>query len=277
MNLKNLASVISIIYKKNPKVEAVLLAGSVSRNWEDEFSDIELLIFWKEEPTDEDRKIPIQILNGRIIDFHDFEDEEWAETYITNNVKLEISSFLTKTIERAIEEVTLNFETSFDLQCLIASVHFGVPLYGELMIATLKEKVSEYPKSLSEAMILEHIDFGNRWNNREALLSRKDWLMFYKVVDSVQTNIMALLFGLNRQYVIHPGFKWQKNSLETMENIPENALERLELIFTGDPEAGLKELELIIQDIYLLIQAEYPNLDLSPYINKSEFLRPKRV
>lgn len=277
MNLKSLASEITFIYKENPKIEAVLLAGSVSRNWDDEFSDIELFIFWKEEPTDEDRKKPIHLLNGRMIDFHDFEDEEWAETYITNNVKLEISSFLTTTIEKVIDEVTLNFETSFDLQCLIASVHYGIPLYGEHLIDTLKEKVSVYPKPLSEAMILEHIDFGNRWNNREALLIRKDWLMFYKVIDSVQTNIMALLFGLNKQYVIHPAFKWQKNSLQTMKKIPDNTLERLELIFTGKPEVGLKELELVIQEIYLLIKAEYPNLEISQYINKSEFLRPKRI
>ncbi|MFB7140453.1 DUF4037 domain-containing protein [Gottfriedia sp. NPDC056225] len=277
MNLKTLATDISIIYKKNPKVEAVLLAGSVSRNWEDAFSDIELLIFWKEEPTDEDRKTPIQILNGNIIDFHAFEEDEWAETYITKNVKLEISSFLTKTIERVIDEVILNFETSFDLQCLIASIYYGVPLYEEDLISKLKERVSEYPKELSEAMILEHIDFGNRWNNRETLLSRKDWLMFYKVVVSVQTSIMALLFGLNRQYVIHPGFKWQKNTLDTMKKKPENILERLELIFTRKPEDGLKELELIIQEIYQLIQDEYPNIDLSTYINKSAFLRPKRI
>ncbi|MEI4770922.1 hypothetical protein WAX74_14965 [Psychrobacillus sp. FJAT-51614] len=70
MNLKFLASSISNVYIQNPKVDAVLLGGSVSRNWSDEFSDIELFVFWKECPTEEDRKVSINSVNGRIIDFH---------------------------------------------------------------------------------------------------------------------------------------------------------------------------------------------------------------
>ncbi|WP_430240625.1 hypothetical protein [Priestia filamentosa] len=39
MNLALLATEMSNIYKRNPKIEGVLLGGSVSRNWHDEFSD----------------------------------------------------------------------------------------------------------------------------------------------------------------------------------------------------------------------------------------------
>jgi tRNA nucleotidyltransferase (CCA-adding enzyme) len=56
VDLKILASEIANIYQQNPKVEAVLLGGSVSRNWHDEYSDIELFVFWKGDPTDEERK-----------------------------------------------------------------------------------------------------------------------------------------------------------------------------------------------------------------------------
>ncbi|WP_152604252.1 hypothetical protein [Heyndrickxia ginsengihumi] len=52
-------------------------------------------------------------------------------------------------------------------------------------------------------MIKEYMDLGSRWNNREALFARGDWLMLYKVIVSVQSNIMGMLFGLNRLYVHH--------------------------------------------------------------------------
>jgi tRNA nucleotidyltransferase (CCA-adding enzyme) len=83
VNLSTLASEIANIYQQNPKIEAVLLGGSVSRNWHDEHSDIELFVFWKRAPNEEDRKAPILELNGDIIDFHPYEDEEWSEAYIT--------------------------------------------------------------------------------------------------------------------------------------------------------------------------------------------------
>lgn len=53
----------------------MLLGVSVSRNWYDQYSDIELFVFWKEPPTDEDRKTPIVRVEGDIIDFHPCEEE----------------------------------------------------------------------------------------------------------------------------------------------------------------------------------------------------------
>ncbi|WP_280771613.1 DUF4037 domain-containing protein [Salipaludibacillus daqingensis] len=274
MDLNILASDIAKIYERNPKVEAVLLGGSVSRNWNDNYSDIEIFVFWKESPTDIDRVTPIVKLKGDIIDFHPYEDEEWSETYITQGVKLEISNFLTVTMNKVIDDVTLSFDTNLDKQCIAATVHHGVSLSGDLVIKRMKEKVNKYPNELSVAMIKQNIQLGNRWNNREALLNRKDWLMLYKGMVDVQTNIMGMLFGLNRQYVHHPAFKWQKQTLESMMIAPENIGKRLESIFLDDPAISIKELEIMIQDVYELIQMEHPQIDLSVVIGKSLFLRP---
>lgn len=275
MNLKNLGSDISEIYALNPKVEAVLLGGSVSRNWQDEHSDIELLIFWKEAPTDEDRNESIERLTGDIIDFHPFEEGEWSETYIAQGVKLEISNFLTETIHEIIKDVISFFDTNLDKQCIVATIHNGVPLYGELLVKRMQEIVNVYPNELREAMVVENIYLGNRWNNRAALLDRQDWLMLYKVMVTVQTNLMGILFSLNQQYVPHPAFKWQRNSLELMVITPENAIARFESVFLKEPSLSVKELESIIREVYELINYQLPQIDLTTVIDQSVFLRPK--
>lgn len=275
MNLKVLASDIASIYEQNSKVEVVLLGGSVSRNWQDEYSDIELFVFWKGAPSDEERKAPIIKLNGNIIDFHPYEDEEWSETYITQGVKLEISNFLTDTINKVISDVIISYDTDLDKQCIVATVYNGVTLSGDLVINNMKKKVSKYPYELSVAMVKENIFLGNRWNNREALLERKDWLMLYKVMVAVQTNLMGVLFGLNCQFVHHPAFKWQKYTLSSMEVTPDNISNRLESIFLDDPKVSIRELEVIIEEMYELIQRELPEIDLSLVLDKSLFLRPK--
>ncbi|SDK36343.1 DUF4037 domain-containing protein [Sediminibacillus albus] len=275
MDLKILASEIANIYEQNPKVEAVLLGGSVSRNWHDEHSDIELFVFWKGDPTDEERKDPIVKLNGKIIDFHPYEEEGWSEAYITQGVKLEISNFLTDIINKYINDVTISFDTDLDKQCIVATVYNGAALNGDLVINAMKEKVSKYPYELSVAMVMENICLGNRWTNRQALLERQDWLMLYKVMVAVQTNLMGMLFGLNRQFVHHPAFKWQKHTLRSMEITPKNISNRLESIFLDDPKVSIRELEIIIEEMYELIQRELPQIDLSSVLGKSLFLRPK--
>lgn len=275
LDLKKLAMDVSEVYAQNSKVEAILLGGSVSRNWQDEYSDIELLIFWKEEPADEDRKESIKKSAGKIIDFHPFEQEEWSETYVSQGVKFEISNFLTDTIQQIIKDVIFFFDTDLEKQCIVAAIDKGIPFHGELVITKMKERVSEYPDELRKAMIVENMDLGNRWNNRAALLYRQDWLMLYKVMVTVQTKLMTILFSLNRQYVPHPAFKWQRNSLELMEITPENAITRLESVFLNTPESSVKELQAIIQEVYRLIDRELPQIGISTTIDKSLLLRPK--
>lgn len=275
MRLKELARTIAKVYKQNPKVEAVLLGGSVSRNWEDNYSDIELLIFWKESPSDEDRMASINKLEGNIIDFFPFEEEEWSETYTVKGVKLEISNFLTTTIQTVIEDVVMKYETDLDKQCLVAAVNDGQAMCGSELIDQLKKKVEVYPTELSEAMILENIELGSRWNNREALLNREDYLMLYKVIVSVQTNLMGILFGLNKKYVHHPAFKWQKQSFDLMELLPNDAYNRFRSILLNDPKLSVSELEVIILEIYRLVEQNLPSLNLSHFIERSQFLRPK--
>lgn len=169
----------------------------------------------------------------------------------------------------------ISYDTDLDKQCIVAAVYNGIPLSGDIVINRMKEKVRHYPNELSVAMIKENIFLGNRWNNREALLKRKDWLMLYKVMIDVQTKIMGMLFGLNRQYVHHPAFKWQRHTLRSMEIAPKNITNRLENIFLGHPKDSIRELEEIIKELYEIIQREHPEIDLSLVIEKSLFLRPK--
>ncbi|QTM98218.1 DUF4037 domain-containing protein [Sediminibacillus dalangtanensis] len=276
MDLLRLATDLSEIYMQNDKVEGVLLGGSVARNWQDDYSDIELFVFWKESPNDEDRKSPIKDVNGRIIVYYPYEEEEWSETYITQGIKLEISNFLTNTIHRILDEVILYYDTDLDKQCLAATVYDGVSLAGEDIIDQLKKKAEVYPEELGEAMIRENLDLGSRWSNREALLAREDWLMLYKVITSVQSNIMGMLFGLNRLYVHHPAFKWQKRTLERMKIAPKNISRILPSVFIAPPEESIRELEGVLQEIYGLIQRTHPEIDLTSVMERIRFLRPQR-
>ncbi|WP_176466579.1 DUF4037 domain-containing protein [Terribacillus saccharophilus] len=274
MNLSKKAKAILNIYKSNPNIDTVFIGGSVSRDWQDAYSDIEIFVFWRKAPTVEERKNPIVLLGGEIIDFFPYEDEEWSETYISKGVKLEISNFLTETINKVIEDVVLSFDTNPVKQCLLAAIYDGVSLSDDSVMEILKKKVRSYPTELRIAMVKENLYMGTKWNNREALLHRKDWLMLYQTIAEVQTNLMRILFGLNRQFIHHPSFKWQRHSLESMDIIPKDISDRFDSIFMQKPEIAVKQLDVVIKDVYELIQQELPQIDVTKVKEKSLFLRP---
>ncbi|MET3729545.1 hypothetical protein ABID52_003126 [Fictibacillus halophilus] len=277
MKLKDMASKMAAIYKENKKVQAVLLAGSVSRGWEDEHSDIELNIFWSEPPTDEDRMIPIDRIGGSIIELHPFEEEEWAESYLTpQNVKFEISSFLTSTAKKWIKEVVEKFEVDYGKQCMASSVFYGASLYGDRVINELKKEVKVYPDQLAQNMIEENLALWSRWNNRYALLDRNEWIMLYDLMVGVQKKLLGTLFGLNKLYIHHPSFKWMHKYSEIFTIKPENLDERLSRILIQNVHETLKELELLIQEVFNLVEKHYPDLPfLAAYKEKMSFVRPE--
>ncbi|MED1409842.1 MULTISPECIES: DUF4037 domain-containing protein [Bacillus] len=263
MGLKEKAIEISGIYRQNPKVEAIILAGSVARKLEDEHSDIELHILWSSPPEDEDRQGPINNIGGTILSYHPYEEEEWSETYLTKEgIKLEISNFLTMTVEKVISEVVEQYDINYEKQCIVSSVHDGVSLYGEVKVHALKDRVEAYPEELAKKMISENLWLSNRWHNREALLKRKDWLMLYDVICEVQRNIFGVLFGLNRMYVHHPAFKWMPYNVERMTIKPENLYERMADTLIGNPEYSVQELELLIGEVVQLVHTYAPEVTI---------------
>ncbi|TMW71447.1 DUF4037 domain-containing protein [Alteribacter natronophilus] len=274
MNLKQKAAEAAAYYEANPKVEAVILAGSVARGWDDRFSDIELNVLWREEPSDGDRLLAVKELGGELLSFYPYEDEEWSEAYTAGGVKFEISSFLTVTVEKVVRDVVMEADPCPEKQCLVASVNDGIPLAGNDLFLCLHGMAADYPDELQNAVLRQCIEPGSRWHNREALTARGDWLMLYSVVTDVQQKIMQMLFALNRMYVHHPAMKWQRKSLEKMTVKPVRAAERMDKVLTAAPEAGVKELESLLDDVGALVVKAWPKY--ADEVAKWTFTRPEQ-
>ncbi|MCC2250460.1 DUF4037 domain-containing protein [Virgibacillus sp. AGTR] len=264
MDLFKKAIDMSKIYRENEKVEAIILAGSVSKNLQDEYSDIELHILWSNSPTDEDRQYPIEEVKGTILSYHPYEEEEWSEAYMNQDgIKFEISSFLSTTVDRFIFDVIDRCETDFNKQCILASIDDGISLFGEEIVNGLKNRIAKYPLGLTKQMITENLWLSNRWSNRNALLKRQDWLMLYDVLCGVQKKLFGVLFGLNHMYVNHPAYKWMRFNIERMQIKPENLYDRMTSIMIGDPQNAVQELELLIEEVIVLVEKHNPKLNIS--------------
>ncbi|WP_257347555.1 DUF4037 domain-containing protein [Pseudalkalibacillus decolorationis] len=275
MNLFEKAQQMSAIYRENPKLSVLFVGGSVSRGWQDEYSDIELFLLWDRAPKDEDRLTPIEKVNGTILDFHPYEDNEWSESFVIDQTKFEISNFLTATAEDYIKDVCKNGDSSLDKQCLLGAIIDGIPHKGESRLNEMKTALETYPEHLKSNMILEHLDFGGPWQNRSALLHRGDYLMLHRTMTGVSMNLMAILSALNKQYIHHPKFKWIKETSERFDIKPKYFSDRLLKVFGKlEPDEGVQTLETLIEDTFHLIENECPNITIHKLKSNAQSLRP---
>ncbi len=274
MNLLEQARKMAELYKSNPKLDVIFVGGSVSRGWDDHFSDIELFLLWDEPPEDEDRMDPIKAVDGTILDFHPYEEQEWSETYLVEGTKFEISSFLTSTIEAYIQSVKKG-DISLDKQCLIGALADGIPLKGERQFGNHATSLFPYPKNLKENLILRFFNFDGRWQNREALIHRRDSLFLHSLLVEVSQKLIITLSAVNDMYIHHPGLKWLRETCERMEARPDHLTERIHRLLTyTDPARSVEELEGLIAETGQLLQDRLPHLDLTDQFERAKAVRP---
>ncbi|MCF6139005.1 cytoplasmic protein [Pseudalkalibacillus berkeleyi] len=273
MTLREQARKMANDYKHNPKLEVVFLGGSVSKGWEDQFSDIELFLLWKEPPLDEDRLEPINRVGGKIINFHPYEDLEWSESYIVDGTKFEISSFLMETVDQFIEELKLG-DLSMTKQCLIAAIADGKPYKGEEMFNQKVKEIYPYPQRLKARLIERAFEFGGPWQNREALVHRDDSLFLQKTIIDVCSKNLIALHALNDTYIHHPGLKWLSETVDRMVLKPNCYVERItEIVTSPDKKNSVKKLEVLIQETGKLIEDHIPQIHLTEQLKRACMLR----
>lgn len=255
-----LAKRVAPLYTTNPKIAALIVAGSVARGWADEFSDVELDAFWLEPPTDAERHAAVKLANGELIEWWEFQDDEWEESYLVSSVKVEVSHFLVSTIHQHIADVIERYDTNVGKQLRLAALQTLIPLHGAELIQMWRAKIVSYPDELVRRIIAEQIEFGG-WNMVELLIERGDLLLAYDLTVKVQKQVLAVLLTLNRTYMAHPRGKWLEHVAAGMELKPPRLAERMRYALCTPSVEGVREMHEVIEETFALVDRYTPQVD----------------
>lgn len=261
-------------YAKNPKLGALVVAGSVGRGWADEWSDIELDLFWNEPPTDEDRKSVIEAVHGEIVYYFPLEGDEWSDAYYVDGLKFEISSFLAATIEQFIEDVVERFDDDLEKQLRMAALRNSIPLHGKALIERWRAKNAAYPDGLAEKIIRDNVDSGG-WDSVEFAFDRGDLLMAYDLMCKVQKQVLVVLLALNRTYMGHPRGKWLAHFADAMQYKPERLAERMLFALRDGSSDGVHDMDGVINETFALVEQQFPQIDLTEIKRTVNFRRQR--
>jgi hypothetical protein len=257
-----LAELIAPVYAANPKVAAIIAAGSVGRGTADAHSDIEVDIFWREMPTIEERMAPIAAAGWELL-YSEADANEWAEGFFIEGIKVDTSQFLVETIERWLADVVERADTEAEKQMIIAAIQDGRTLYGAELIDRWRERAAAYPDALARAMVAEHLAFRPR-ALLEMFAARDDLLILHRGLVEIEQRILDVLLGLNRMYMAHPYHKWLDWEVARMRVAPPNLGRRLRAILRAEPRAAAAEIHLLIEETFALVERHLPDFDTRP-------------
>ncbi len=278
-----IAERLAAIYARNPHIAAVVLGGSTARDHADQYSDIELGVFWNQPPTDKERRTVIELAGGDLIRLYPYEAQEevWADDFMMgratpdhpqSGVLIEVGHYMVDFMDRTFESVLQQSDPDELKQNLISGVGDAVPLHNQGLIHQWQRQAHLYPDALAVAVINRHalIDHFWRW---EMLLHRQQNLMLlYHTFSQVQMKVLHVLLGMNHVYFF--GFKWLDVVEHRLSIAPAGLSDRLRQVYQIEPAAGAQQLAALVEETYNLVEQHVPGVDVDRLRRIFRYRRP---
>jgi hypothetical protein len=254
-------------------LRAALLAGSGARGDADFFSDVDLLLYVDDLPSDDrlDRLCeavggtsPVWIAEPRLIQFS------------VGGVAVQVGYSTIAQIDEELETALVRLEEVIGSpnQKMLSGLLEGLPLHGEEVIAAWRERAAVYPEPLRVASIEHHWRFFPLWYYGEAMSRRDSELWRIDMLLEGAFNVLGVLAALNRVYYARFELKRLRQLVAKFELAPPQLADRLESLFRKSAEAAADELGRLVVETRDLVLRELPELELPLRRQPGERIQP---
>lgn len=272
-------------YSESAKVVATALGGSVARGWADEFSDVEVFVFWQQHPSDDERvsaversggsvdvrwsddlaedewRAAMRRTHGEVGQLWPYEDDEWSEHYYVDGLNVGVSGFLVSTVDAWIADLHRGVPND-DAEMIASTLRAGMPVTGGEVLRNWMADLEPYPEALARAVIEKWLAVDERWWAIDQLAARGDRPAFDAVLVAMQRRLVRLLMAANGLYLVDPKPKWTSTLIALCEHRPDDCMIRLEQVQTSSPTVAASLLQDLFEDTLQSIAGQFPTIDV---------------
>lgn len=249
-------------------VKAIAIGGSVGRGYADEYSDLEILIFWDKYPDENTRKLIVKKLNAEYFYPYNYEGRE--DNVIVNGFRIDLWHLTLEQEEQVIKSIIEDFEIDFGSSNAMDTIRTCIPLFGEEIIYSWKNRAKEYPKEIVIKNIKESLSAID-CTQAELYIIRQNSTLIYEHIANLQKNIFLIFLALNKQYF--PTFKWMYKSFEALKIKPKNIEQRFRDVFAYQPRKAYENTLDIMMETLDIINEVYPEIDTTVVLGKLKSAR----
>jgi len=245
-------------------VRAALLAGSAGRGNADRFSDIDLLFYVDEVPTNEAiAQVRNEVGGVEPLKRHDPTDYANGEEFQLGGVRTEVGFTTVERIEWQLDQLLFELDDiASPKQKFLAGLAEGLPLHGEPLIERWQSRLRDYPEAFRREMIRRHWNFFPLWYYGEAIALRDSELWRLDALLEGAFNLLGVLAGLNRLYFARFELKRTRDLVARMDLAPPLLADRLEVLFRLAPPEAAQSFGALVEETRQLVGRELPDLEL---------------
>jgi len=247
----DLARQISTFYD----AEAIVVVGSPAFNLADAYSDLDLVMFWQEIPSDETRiEISKQFGQIHVVDSFNHEAEfslqDAAEVIHIgeNKLKLDITHKTIAAQTQMIEDVVTGLDDNRKKLAQIRNISRGVVLKGNDLLAEWRNHYEPMPEALKQKLLKTNLHFWAYHPLQKLVIERDDPLFARQLMSDSCEKIIVALCAMNGVYPPDKT-KHLRYLLEGLEQ-PSETLDRIQKICNQPIMEAHTILNSLIEDIF---------------------------
>lgn len=268
----NIAHFIKDFYKEDDNVEAIMISGSTALNQADQFSDLELGIFWKEKPSLNKRNDFLNQLNAEALRQTEGKDPEWmaVDNVSINNFGIDIIHNTFKAFKETLLQIVQEHSLELHQHKRLHVMKTCIPIYGSEKLNHFK-KMIHYPKELQYKLLIKHSKF-NSLGRLSLEILREDIFRFHDNFQQYVEKIFMVLLALNSRFF--PGYKMLYRTLDELEVKPVELTQRLKKLYHLPFNERYQIINKLILELFDLILQTCEEDDI--YQNREKFLKINR-
>jgi hypothetical protein len=243
---------------------AALLTGSVSTGEADEYSDLDLILYFDGAIPDDEAIDAVRDAagGGEAMPIGPRLENAHAIQFPVDGVQVQLAHETLASVEADIAKVVDELEVDTPAQKALEGLHSGLALHGAETIERLRQR-AVYSDEVQRAMVQTFWRFYPLWYVADQLERRDALVWRYEVMAQSAYNVLGVLAGLNRVWFTTFQLKRMGKLVDSFELAPPELRERLEALFDPDAKTAVAELERLVGETRELARERFPDLDLS--------------
>jgi predicted nucleotidyltransferase len=237
-------------------ITSLAVLGSVARGYCDQFSDLELLLVWKQSPNQEQQASLVHALQAdhRYPPF----DPGYQSAFRIQDIPVDLWHTTVAQEERFLHTVLHDLNLDLVANNRLDTLHSCIPLFGAKQLLDWKTRIDAYPTELALRFIEAFIPhFHLRQLNLAAY--RGNPTTFYHMLSDIQCSLFVVLLALNRSYF--PTFKWMYPRLGQLARKPPQLVARLQSMFEEPASDAAGSLRAVLSETLGMVESAYPQVD----------------
>lgn len=245
-----------------PGIQAMSVGGSVARGVADEFSDLELSVYWNEVPDTEARREWLKALGLEPVELKEIPEKGIVlldDTHTYHGFQVDIWHASVNTAEEILADVLERHDTLASKLMFAANAKHAIPLLNEELLKKWSGRAAIYPRGLAIKVVRENVKYLG-YHNFDTHLARNETGLLLGLLSGLQKRVFNIVLALNGEFF--SSYKRMDAEIASFKIVPASWRGRNpNYLFELPVSKGVNELSRLMEETLSLVNLHLPEVE----------------